>query len=149
MATTFEWVAPEAIQTALSTDLNGLANGSYSAVSVAINNESDLYQFINLELYLASLTPVAGQSVGVYLLPSVDATNYVDGGGAVAPPAETLIAVFSLSTSAGAKWRAAVNIPIPPLSFVLVIGNLTIGSGVAFAANSNTLKYRRHNGQGV
>ena len=146
---TFKWLAPEVIATALSTELNALANGSFSNASAAIANETDLFQFINLELALSSLTPVAGQMVAVYLLPTLDGTNYADGGGAVALPNENLIATISLSTSTGAKRRVVNNILIPPLGFKLVVGNLAITSGVAFGATGSTLKYRRHNGQSV
>lgn len=139
--TTQKWLAPEAIQSALTTELNSLADGAYSAASAAIDNAADLYQFMSLELNLASLTPTTSPYVAIYLLPSVDGTNYVDGGGSVAPPANTLIAVFDLSTSAGVKWRAATNILIPPLKFKLVLLN---EANVALAASGNTLKYRRY-----
>ena len=146
MASIFKWVAPESIATALTTDLNSLANGSYSAASAAIDNETDLYTHLDLEVYLGSLTPTGTPTVSAYLVPSVDGTNYTDGGGATAPPIETLIAVLSLSTSTGAKYRSATNIPIPPLKFKLILLN---SSGVALASSGNTLKYRRHNGQAV
>lgn len=146
MASTFKWVAPESIATALSTDLNSLANGSYSAASAAIDNETDLYTYLNLEVYLASLTPTGTPTISVFLVPSVDGTNYTDGGGSTAPPAETLISVVTLSTSAGTKYRSAKNIVIPPLKFKLILLN---SSGVALASSGNTVKYRRHNGQSV
>lgn len=138
-----QWGTPEAIATTLSTELNSLGNGSYSAASSAITNSSGLYKYISLELVLASLTPSGAPYVEVYLVPTIDGTNYVDGGGAVAPPAESLLATFSLSTSTGAKRRAVANLLIPPYDFKLVLRNM---SGVSLAANSNTLKYRRHNG---
>ena len=150
MTTAFGWAAPEAIQNALTTELNALANGSYTAASAAIDNEAGLYQFMDVWLHLVSLTPVAGQAIGLYLLPSLDSgTTYQDGGAAVVPPAESVIWAFSLTATATAKERVGVNILIPPLKFKLVVGNLTITSGVALAATLNTLKYRRHNGQGV
>lgn len=144
MATTFQWVAPEALATALTTELNSLANGSFST-AFALNNESGLYQFINFELVLASLTPAAGQQVAVYIMAAVDSTpNYPD-----ANAADNLVYVWPLSTSTSAKRKTATNILIPPLNLNITVGNLTVTSGVAFAASGNTLKYRRHNMQGV
>lgn len=144
MATTHKWsTLGESATTALTTELNSLANGSYSAASSAIDNATDLYQWMHLELVLASLTPVSGQSVAVYLIPSLDGTNYEDGGGATAPYPHSAIWVGQLSTSTGAKRLVARNIMIPNLKFKLVVGNLTITSGVAFGASGNTLSYRR------
>lgn len=141
---TIKWAVTEAIQSALTTELNSLANAAYSAVSAVIDNEADLYQFMALELVLASLTPTGTPSCSVYLLPAVDDTNYPDGGGATAPPLGTLIAVFDLSTSATAKRRTAVNIAIPPYKFKLLVLN---SAGPALASSGNTLKYSRYNQQ--
>lgn len=149
MASTFKWATPENIATALSTELNSLANGSYSNASGAIDNATGLYQFMQLELYLASLTPVAGQSVAVYLLPTLDATNYADGGGAVAPSSGAFLCSFELRAAAATQRRVSRILEIPPLSFTLVVNNVTITSGVAFASSGNTLKYRRFYMQAV
>lgn len=149
MASTMKWAAPESIATALSAELNSLANGSYSAASGAIDNATGLYTHMALELYLASLTPVAGQQVAIYLVPSIDGTNYEDGGGAVAAPSVSFLCAFDLRAATAAQYRAQVNIPIPPFAFKLILQNVTITSGVALASSGNTLKYRRYNMQAV
>lgn len=139
---TVKWVAPEAIASALTTDLNSLGNGSVSAASAAIDNETGLYQYISLELYLASLNPTGTPIVQVYLISTLDATNYDD----TTPPTFCLLTTFDLATGSATKRRTRWNIPIPPLSFKLLVKN---GSGVAFASSGNTLKYRRYNAQVV
>ena len=140
---TEKWASPESAGTALSTEFNSLADGSFTNASSAIDNETDLYLFMQLELVLASLTPTGQPRVDVYLITSLDGTNYADGGGSTAPPAHTLIFSFDLSTSTGAKRRVSQQaIEIPPLKFKLVARN---GSGVSLASSGNTLKYRRHN----
>ena len=149
MAQTMKWTTPASIATALSTELNGLANGSYSNASGAIDNETGLYQFMQVELNLASLTPVSGQSVAVYLLSSLDGTNFADGGGAVAPPDGSLLTIFSLRAATAAQRRVSSVLEAPPLQFKLVVCNMTITSGVAFGATGNTLKYRLFNVQSV
>lgn len=149
MASTFKWTTPEAIQTALSTELNSLANGSYSAASAAIDNLTGLYTHMALELYLASLTPVAGQMISIYLVPTIDGTNYEDGGGAVAAPNVSYLCSFDLRSATAAQYRAVAEIPIPPFSFKLIVANVTITSGVALASSGNTLKYRRYYMQAV
>jgi hypothetical protein len=147
MATTNKWVVPNTIATALSTELNSLANGSYTNASSAIDNETDLYEYLDLELLLASLTPSGSPYCSVYLTKSIDSgTNFEDGGGATAPPGAALICTFDLSTSTGAKRRVMGNLLIPPLQFKLIVLN---SSGVSLASSGNTLRYRRHNEQSV
>jgi hypothetical protein len=142
MATTFKWVAPEAIASAHTTSLNTLTNGSLSAASSTVDNETDLYEFINLELVLASLTPTGTPVVNVWVAYSTDGTNFDDGSVAEME----LLQPLPLSTSASAKRVSRGNIPIRPLKFQLYVENK---SGVSFAGSGNTLKYRRTNLQGV
>lgn len=134
---TIKWLAPEATASALTTELNSLANAGVSSASAAIDNETGLYRYISVELYLASLNPTGTPIVQVYLTPSLDATNFED----ATPPTFSLLTTFDLATGAAAKRRVRYNIPIPPLQFKLIVKN---GSGVAFASSGNTLKYRRH-----
>ena len=130
------WDSPEAIQTALSTELNSLADGSLSTASGAIDNLTDLYPFIELELFLASLTPSGSPYCALYLLPQIDGTNYADASTSMAE----LLATFNLSTSAGTKRVLRSSIAIPPFSFKLALLN---EANVALAASGNTVKYRR------
>src|SRR5690242_11225523 len=114
MATTTKWVAPEATATALTTELNSLANGSQSAVSTAIDNETDLYQYVSLELVLASLTPTGTPYCSVYLVASLDGTNYED---LTTSASHAVIATFPMSTAVAAKRIVVKNLLIPPLKF--------------------------------
>jgi hypothetical protein len=143
---TDKWAAPESTATALTTELNSLANGSYSNASSAIDNEADLYKFIDLEVVLASLTPTGSPYVAIYAVYSLDGPHYADGGGATAPRNSSLLAVLDTSTSTGAKRLVGGNYPLLPLKFKLVAQN---GLGVSMASSSNTVRYRRHNGQVV
>ncbi len=144
--TTFKWIAPEAIVTALSTGLNSLASTAFSALSAEIDNETDLYFFIDLELSLASFTPGAGSPYcAVYFVYDVSGTyeKTPDGTSGDKPPD----AIFPLEASvAQASIVVIPNIPIPPLPFEITLKNV---SGAALASANNTLKYRRHNRQGV
>lgn len=145
MPTTFQWIAPEAASCALYTELNGLLSGGYSAASAAINNETGLYQYVNLELIIGSLTPTAGAYVQVDLEPSLDGTTFVDTGEC---NHFNQLTVFSLDTSSCTAQRLVRhNLPIPPLSFKFTVRQV---AGVAFPYGTvNALRYRRHNEQGI
>ena len=151
MATTFQWVAPgETIQTALSTDLNSLADSTsdttgFSALSAEIPNETDLYQYINIELVVAAQGAArsAGGFVAVYISYALDGADYGDDSNKAFAE---LLTVFQLDAATTARQITKVNIPIPPIDFKLYVLNDT---GQALAATLNTLKYRRHNEQGV
>jgi len=142
---TITYSTPTNIATALSTELNSLANGAYSAASAAIDNTSTKHLYMALQLRLASLTPgAANTGISVYLLPAVD-TTYPDGGGAVVPGPENYLCCFApLSTSAGAKARDMAGLPVPPFAFKLVLLN---GAGVALATSGSTLAYKLYSEQ--
>ena len=68
-------------QTALSTDLNGDTNDTWSALSSEYDNSTTGYMFMDIEVYLAAPTTAwsgADSAYEVYVVPSVDGTNYPD-----------------------------------------------------------------------
>lgn len=149
MTTTFKWAAPESLQPYFTTELNALANATFSALGAEINNEADLYEYINLELVLAAQAAnrAAGATVEVWMVTAVDGAtpNYEDS--ANAKFSSQYFGAFPLDDASLAARRLNLrNIPIPPLKFKLFVRNQT---GQALAATTNTLKYRRHNEQGV
>ena len=143
MPTTQKWLAPEATATALTTELNSLANAAQCTASAAIDNETDLYQYLELELVLASLTPTGTPYCLVYLVKSVDGTNYED---VTTSASHLVVAALPMSTAVAAKRINVANILIPPCKFKLVVQNQC---GPALGASANTLKYRRYNEQAV
>lgn len=143
MATTQKWVTPETLTTALTTELNSLANAALSAQSAAIDNLTDLYQYMELELVLASLTPTGGPYCQVYLVKQIDGTNYED---LSTSASHLVVASFPMSTAAAAKRIVVANILIPPCAFKLAVQNQ---AGPALAASGNTLKFRRYSEQSV
>lgn len=147
MTTTFKWTAPESTVTYFTTELNGatMTNTTFSALGAALDNDADLYPYIDVELYLAALSPTAGAFCDVWIISSLDGTNYPAGG----KPLQTSYLLCSLQmdvTASTAQRLIKANILIPPLKFKMQVRNM---SGVAFATSGNTLKYRRHYDQGV
>jgi hypothetical protein len=100
--------------------------------------------FLAAELYIAEQGSArsAGAYVTLYLVPSVDGTNYTYGGDALTPPATCLVGDFVLDATVTARYVSLPCIAIPPTKFKLLVINET---GQAFAASGNTLKYRTYN----
>lgn len=151
MATTFKWTAPEAIVTLESTSLNSLANSTSEStgkvLSSAIDNETDLFQLLNVEVSLASITTGSGSPyIGIWLLFAPDGTNYETGSTTIDPPKAQHIIVPLKASYTGVQLVTIENIPIPPLKFKALHQNK---AGAALASSGNTIKYRRHNSQGV
>lgn len=147
VTTTFKWLAPEAIATALSgATLQNLASGSFSAASSAIANETDLYPYIDLELYLDALSPTAGAFCDVWIEYTMDTTNYADHG--ISLQTASLLCTFQLGVTAATAQRIIrSNVLIAPLGFKLALRNM---AGVNIPNNTSSfLKYRRHFDQGV
>lgn len=142
MATIFSWTVPAAIATALTTELNTLANAAWTVASAAIDNETAPQLYLDTELVLASLTPTGTPNCMLFIAYSIDAgTNYED-----APNASDLPAtVFPFSTAVAAKRKVRGNILLLPLRFKLYVQN---NMGPALAASGNTLRYRLHSENG-
>ncbi len=138
-----------AIATALTTELSpagvGLANGSTSALSAEIDNSTTKYLYADMELNLASLTPTSGGYVALYLVPTVDGTNYpLFDTGASPGTANNNYFVGSFTTKAAAAAQRIVmrEIQLPPGKYKLAVYN---GAGVALASSGNTLSWRPYN----
>lgn len=123
----------------LTTELNALANGSASAASAAIANQTNLEVYADIELSLASLSPASPNYCTLYILEAIDSVNYPSATAAVLrnQPAQ-ILCTFALDTTAATAQRLVVrNVLLPPCTFKLVLDNQ---AGVALGATSNTLK---------
>ena len=115
------------------------------AISTALTNATTYpttpEAYIDLELLLdLAGTPVRDEVVDVYLLPSLDGTNFATGDASTTPASDLL--VFSFHVIAATDQRlVAANIPLPVGLFKFLVHNQ---SGVAFSATGSTLRYRAH-----
>lgn len=131
------WAVAETQTTALTTELNSLADGAMAAVSPTVDNSLGLFPVITVELALASLTPTGTPYVGIYVFYSHDGTTFEDRS---ASQPHALAYSLPVTTGAGAKKVVSRSLLILPFKFVLGVANHT---NVAFAASGNTLQYRR------
>jgi len=139
MAQTLKWTALGTVTTYLTTELNALANGA-NVIGAAIDNTATLNTCLALELNLAAQGSArsAGAYVAVYIVKSVDGTNYGYGGVGLNPAATDWVANFVLDAATTARYATLVGIQIPPCKFMILVQNNT---GQAFAATGTTLKY--------
>lgn len=135
---TGKWAAL-ASASALTTELNALANGAYSGVGSAIDLTSSLYVFGWADIVLASLTPTTGAYIQLYLVLSLDGTTYEDPPSATNPGTHMLVATMTVTTGVGAKRIMTPGkepFLLAPGKYKAVLYNTT---GVALGATGNTV----------
>lgn len=143
MATTLTHKAYESIASVLTTELNSVTNGSYSAASSAQGADGTggpLYG--DFELVLGSLDPTVYAIAELYLLRSADGTNYEDAPSSTNPGAGMFVGTFVGSDASAAHRIVLADVPLPPGLWKAVLKNT---AGVTLAASGNTLKVRAHN----
>ncbi len=147
-----KWAAPTVAYTSyLTTELNACANDKI-VLGAAINNETNLCTFLDIEVYLASLdvSAQANPSIDIYLLESIDGGTHFDTGedGVTAdvdmPAQDKIITKMGMRKDTGAEVKHLIKtmIPISPGRWKLTPRNKT---GIAFAGTLNTLYYRIYN----
>lgn len=147
----FKWKAPETLAGYFTTEMNSIVNSTsdttgFTALGAEIDNTTDLFQYINLELVLAAqgVARSAGATVEVWIAVAVDPSNYPDTANAALMGG--FFAAFALDAATTARRLTLYDIPIPPLKFKLYLRNRT---GQTWASSGNTFKTRRHNEQSV
>jgi hypothetical protein len=150
MATTFKWTAwtdrSASTGGTVGTELNSLANGGFSAVSGIYDNTTNLDEWAAFVIDLASLTPTTGAYLQIFLIDSLDGTNFEDAASTTNPGIQQLVATVSLNVSASVKRAITAPFRLPPGKMKWVVKN---SAGVAFAASANTAKLFTSNEQGV
>lgn len=120
----------------LTTELNSLGNGAYSAAGGAYDNTSALDQFMALEVNLASLNPTAGAYLQIFMVQSLGGTNYEDAPSSTNPGLHMLVATLNVTTGSATKRITTPTFRIPPGKFKFVLLN---GTGVSLGASGNTV----------
>lgn len=134
---TEKWAAFTSRGTVLTTELNSLGNGSYSAVGTVIDNGTNLDRFgVAVGSFPIGSAPTVDTTYDLFAVPAVDGTNYMDGGGSVKPPASTYCGSFQLRAVATTQAIATCLFELPPCKVKFVLYN---GSGQAMDATLNTV----------
>lgn len=140
--------ALETIWTALSSELNSLADGADSALSAEEDNSASgqRWPMAMVEIYIAlqGTARTAGASVSLFVVPSTDGTNYGDAATA-ATSNNYLVGVYSLDAATTARYLTG-RITLPPTKYKVELRNNT---GRALASSGNTVKIREFTGEDV
>ena len=140
MANAILWqTTPTSRGTVLTTQLDGLANNAWSGVGTEINNSSNLDQWGMLEVSLASLNPVANQTLQFYMSQAPGGTNYEDPASSTNPAPHQLVATLVLTSGSATKLVSSAWFRLPPCKIKFVGQNVLIASGVALGATGNTV----------
>lgn len=127
-------------------------HGALFVTSALANGGRQLGGAINPSGYILSswefntnfhLSPTSGGTVDLYMVPTIDDTNYDTGDAGVDAPATTFMGSFPLVMIPNSGQRIPLlNIPTIPMSFKPLIKN---SSGQTIPASSGTLTVRFYN----
>ncbi len=132
--------------TIFTTELNALADGA-NKLSASFDNSTDKFIFEDVEILVKSVTtPAADAHVKLYILPSVDGTNYADGSDSVDPADSNEVYTVLVRAAAADQYHTFRGVIIAPGLYKYLIMNEL---GVAMAATLNTLKRRPYNQESV
>jgi len=125
-----------------------LADNEWTDLSDEIDNSSNKYMLCDIEVFLGSFTAgtTGDEAIEIYIVPSVDGTNYPDWTGNSTSDAQEnnnhFVGSVPIKQSGAATKRAALrNVSLPNGTFKFGLRNRC---NAALAASGSTLKYRPH-----
>lgn len=143
MANAVKWSTPASIASVMTTELNSLASGSKAVASSAVDNATDKNRYADFELNVTfGSSPSAGGYVLLYLIPSLDGTNFADGDASTDPQSHLEVGAFQVRATTNAQKLHLRDVKLPPFKFKPLLVNNTSQS---FPASGSTLKTRAYN----
>lgn len=131
--------------------LDSLTDNEYTDLSDAIDNSSNKYSFADIEIVLASAAFTGTDSkIEVYIVPSVDGTNYGQWtGNSTTDEQENAGYFVDEVTTTGTTAAQRMTLRDVPLPNGLFKFGFRSRANVSLAASGNTAKWRPHSGQTV
>jgi len=145
---TLRWAARAGEENVLTTELNSLANGANKITTSPVANDVSPYMYGDFELSVAvqGSARSSGAYCSLYLIPTLDDTNYAFGGDSLDPSANHLVGSFQYDAATNARVDIIRGVLLPNSKFHVLVMNDT---GQAFASSGNTLTMRRYNTESV
>ena len=133
MPNAIKWDQSASFTSRITTGLDSLADGS-GVDSSAVDNATDLDQYIDVSLILGSSNPSGSPFWEIHILPRLgDGSSYAD------PNAGTLVGTIPVDIGSSTKEGMLRRVEIPPGHYKIRAVNRM---GVANAASGNTLSTR-------
>lgn len=126
--------------------IDSLTDNEWTDLSDEIDNSTNKYAFVDLELVLGSAAFTGSDSgIEVYLIPTVDGTNYPSWTGNVTSD-ETenngfFVGFMATTASTAAQRMTLVRVPLPNGKYKYGLRNR---GNVTLASSGNTLSWRPH-----
>lgn len=125
-------------------DLDNLTADEWTDLADEIDNSTNKYALVDLELALGSAA-FTGLNVDLYLIPSIDGTTFGDWTGNVTSE-ETenqphRVCSFTTSADTAAQLLPKLRVALPNGKYKWALRNK---AGVTLAASGNSLKWRPH-----
>lgn len=156
MATTLKLAGYLATETAITfsgtQQLVSLADNEYTDLSDEIDNSTNLYEMVDLRIVIASaaFTTPADCGMEIFLIPTVDGTNYPTWTGDTTTDQvhnhQFYVGYVSFTGATAAQAAVLRNIPLPNGKYKWAARNR---GNVAFASSGNTIYWRPHSHQSV
>ncbi len=138
MSSSIRFEVDSSVTTMLTTQLDSLASAGKTVVSSLYDNRTNLFFWADFEGVLASaITPSGSLTWEIFAIPTIDGTNYADGGASVVPSADCLLGTLKFQAVSGAQRVVALRLPIPPHAFKIMVRN---NLGGTLASSGNTVK---------
>lgn len=126
--------------------LVSLTDNEWTNLSDEIDNSTNKYLFADIEVYLGSMTAgtTGDEAIEIYIVPTVDGTNYPDWSGNSTADAQEnniyFVGSVPIDQSGAATKRGVLRaVALPPGKFKMGVRNRT---NATLAASGSTLKYR-------
>lgn len=142
----YKAAATAVVFTGATQDLDSLADNEWTSLSDEIDNSSNLYAYADLEVVLGSAAFTGADSeLEIFLVPSVDGTNYPDWTDNVTTEEQEneahYVGAVRTSGATAAQRLVLRSVELPNGKYKYGFRNRT---GVALAASGNTVKWRPH-----
>lgn len=123
----------------LTTELNSLANATYSAAGTEYDNTAQLDVWAIAQLTVTYGTnPTVNSPVHLWALGTLDGTNYEDGSASLRPPDDAFVGSFQLYNNTSAQKLFTRPFKLKPIKLKLIVYNLG-GQTMAASGNKVTL----------
>lgn len=138
--------AASSVAWAAGQDLDSLTDNEWTDLSDAIDNSTNKYIMADLEIVLGSAAFTGTDSlIEIYIVPSVDGTNYGDWTGNVTTDEQEnnkyYVGSVTTSGATAAQRMTLRDVKLPPGLYKY---GFRSRAGVSLAASGNTVKWRPH-----